>query len=49
MSDEVNVLRNDVIEGSVSREEAMKNAPVHDGRFFKVPKVIKTPNPGEPA
>jgi len=41
MSDEVNVLRDDVVKGSVSREHAMKNAPEHDDKFFKVPKVIK--------
>jgi aspartyl-tRNA(Asn)/glutamyl-tRNA(Gln) amidotransferase subunit C len=41
MSDEVNVLREDEIKGSISREEALKNAPLHDGQFFKVPKVIK--------
>jgi len=41
MSDEVNVLREDEIKGSVSREEALQNAPSHDGHFFKVPKVIK--------
>lgn len=44
MSDEVNVLREDEVKGSVSREEALRNAPLHDGQFFKVPKVIKTPN-----
>lgn len=41
MSEEVNVLREDEIKGSVSREAALKNAPGHDGQFFKVPKVIK--------
>ena len=41
MSEEVNVLREDEIKGSVSREEALKNAPMHDDQFFKVPKVIK--------
>ena len=41
MSDEINTLRDDVLEGSVSREEALKNAPSTDGVFFKVPKVIK--------
>jgi aspartyl-tRNA(Asn)/glutamyl-tRNA(Gln) amidotransferase subunit C len=41
LSDEVNVLREDEIKGSVSREEALKNAPLHDGEFIKVPKVIK--------
>ena len=41
MSDEINVLRDDVVEGSVSRSEALLNAPHHDEQFFKVPKVIK--------
>ncbi len=41
MSDEINVLREDEIKGSVSREEALKNAPEKDEQFFKVPKVIK--------
>ena len=41
MCDEINVLRNDEIKGSISREEALKNAPETDGQFFKVPKVIK--------
>lgn len=41
MSDEVNVLRDDEVKGSISREEALKNAPLHDEQFFKVPKVIK--------
>ena len=41
MSDEINVLREDEIKGSISREEALMNAPLHDDEFFKVPKVIK--------
>jgi len=41
MSDNVNILRDDTVEGSVSREEGLKNAPATDGIFFKVPKVIK--------
>jgi aspartyl-tRNA(Asn)/glutamyl-tRNA(Gln) amidotransferase subunit C len=41
MTDEVNVLRDDEIKGSVSREEALKNAPLKDEQFFKVPKVIR--------
>lgn len=41
LSDETNVLREDEIKGSISREEAFKNAPLHDKSFFKVPKVIK--------
>ncbi len=45
MSEEVNVLREDEIKGSISREDALKNAPCHDEQFFKVPKVIKPPSP----
>lgn len=41
MTNEVNVLRDDEIKGSVSREEALKNAPLKDAQFFKVPKVIR--------
>ena len=41
MGSSINVLREDEIKGSVSREEALLNAPVTDGTFFKVPKVIK--------
>jgi aspartyl-tRNA(Asn)/glutamyl-tRNA(Gln) amidotransferase subunit C len=41
MSDNVNVLRADEVQGSISRDEALKNAPVHDEQFFKVPKVIQ--------
>ena len=41
MSDNINVLRKDEVKGSISREDGLKNAPLHDGVFFKVPKVIK--------
>jgi aspartyl-tRNA(Asn)/glutamyl-tRNA(Gln) amidotransferase subunit C len=41
MSSNVNILREDEVTGSISREEALKNAAVHDEQFFKVPKVIK--------
>ena len=41
MSDNINKLREDEIQGSVSRELALKNAPLQDATFFKVPKVIK--------
>jgi aspartyl-tRNA(Asn)/glutamyl-tRNA(Gln) amidotransferase subunit C len=40
MSREVNVLRDDEVSGSVSTEEALKNAPGSAGTFFTVPKVI---------
>jgi len=41
MSDEVNVLREDEVKGSITREDALRNAPLHDKQFFKVPKVIR--------
>lgn len=41
MTENVNILREDVVQGSVSREEGLKNAPASDGTFFMVPKVIK--------
>jgi len=41
MSGEINVLREDEVRGSISRSDALKNAPLHDEQFFKVPKVIK--------
>lgn len=41
ITDNVNVLRNDEVKNSISRESGLKNAPVHDEHFFKVPKVIK--------
>jgi aspartyl-tRNA(Asn)/glutamyl-tRNA(Gln) amidotransferase subunit C len=41
MGDASNVLRDDIVQGSVSREAGLSNAPVADSSFFKVPKVIK--------
>jgi aspartyl-tRNA(Asn)/glutamyl-tRNA(Gln) amidotransferase subunit C len=41
MGDAVNNLREDLIEGSIERSEALLNAPKTDGEYFVVPKVIK--------
>jgi aspartyl-tRNA(Asn)/glutamyl-tRNA(Gln) amidotransferase subunit C len=41
MSNNVNIFRNDTVNGEISRKDALKNAPLHDEEFFKVPKVIK--------
>lgn len=41
MSGNINVLRADEVKGSITREEGLKNASLHDEHFFKVPKVIK--------
>jgi aspartyl-tRNA(Asn)/glutamyl-tRNA(Gln) amidotransferase subunit C len=39
-----NVFREDKVDESISRGEALKNAPDSDNVFFKVPKVIETPS-----
>lgn len=41
MTDEKNVLRNDEVKDTVSKDEALQNAPQRDSDYFKVPKVIK--------
>lgn len=41
LSDKTDVLREDRVQSSISHEEALLNAPVKSGRFFKVPKVIR--------
>ena len=41
MTSEVNVLREDEVKGSITREEGLRNAPLKDEQFFKVPKVIR--------
>jgi aspartyl-tRNA(Asn)/glutamyl-tRNA(Gln) amidotransferase subunit C len=41
MSSETNVLRPDLVQGSISSATALSNAPLQDEQYFKVPKVIK--------
>jgi aspartyl-tRNA(Asn)/glutamyl-tRNA(Gln) amidotransferase subunit C len=41
MSDETNVLRDDVAGNHLPREQAFANAPQHDDQFFEVPKVLE--------
>lgn len=36
----LNIFREDKVEKSISREEALKNAPESTEEFFRVPKVI---------
>jgi aspartyl-tRNA(Asn)/glutamyl-tRNA(Gln) amidotransferase subunit C len=43
MTDNVNVLREDVVHQDISHEEALKNAPARDSDYFRVPKVIDQP------
>jgi aspartyl-tRNA(Asn)/glutamyl-tRNA(Gln) amidotransferase subunit C len=40
MTDEVNVMREDIVKKDISQEEALKNAPKKDSDYFRVPKVI---------
>ncbi|WP_286742984.1 MULTISPECIES: Asp-tRNA(Asn)/Glu-tRNA(Gln) amidotransferase subunit GatC [unclassified Roseivirga] len=41
MTGEVNVLRADKAEATIDRQQALKNAPQQDGKFFIVPQVMK--------
>ena len=40
VSEESNILREDVVAHQVSQKEALKNAPKKDSDYFKAPKVI---------
>ena len=40
MTDEADVLREDVAEITITKQEALKNAPVKDSDYFKVPRVV---------
>jgi aspartyl-tRNA(Asn)/glutamyl-tRNA(Gln) amidotransferase subunit C len=37
---DTNVMREDIVEESISVKDALKNAPKHNDIFFKVPKVF---------
>lgn len=41
ISAETNMLREDVVGNHLPREQALANAPQHDGQFFEVPKVLE--------
>lgn len=41
ISEELNVLRDDVVGQHLPREQALANAPQHDKQFFQVPKVLE--------
>lgn len=46
LSEELNVLRNDVARTTITQQQALKNAPQRDSDYFKVPKVLKNPAEG---
>ena len=41
VTDEVNVLRTDEVNQTITKDEALKNAPMKDSDYIKVPKMIK--------
>lgn len=41
MTSEVNAMRSDEAKQTISRADALKNAPKKNEKFFKVPKVLK--------
>ncbi|MGZ4001251.1 MAG: Asp-tRNA(Asn)/Glu-tRNA(Gln) amidotransferase subunit GatC [Mucilaginibacter sp.] len=41
MTDEINMLREDVVKQEITHEEALQNAPKHDQNYFLVAKVIE--------
>ena len=41
MTAEVNVMREDVVQNTITHEEALLNAPKKDSDYFRVPKVLE--------
>jgi aspartyl-tRNA(Asn)/glutamyl-tRNA(Gln) amidotransferase subunit C len=41
---ETDRLREDEVSEKLTQEEALKNAPLHDDYYFKVPKVVENPD-----
>jgi aspartyl-tRNA(Asn)/glutamyl-tRNA(Gln) amidotransferase subunit C len=44
MSNNTDILREDIPGNMINREQALQNAPLHNQQYFKVPKVIKKPS-----
>jgi aspartyl-tRNA(Asn)/glutamyl-tRNA(Gln) amidotransferase subunit C len=42
MSNEINVLREDVSEITLTQDQALQNAPKRDSDYFRIPKVLST-------
>lgn len=40
LTDEVNVFRKDAVKHEITVQQALQNAPKHDGKYFRVAKVI---------
>ena len=41
MSDEKNVLRDDIVKQDITQKQALNSAPKKDSDYFKVPKVVE--------
>ncbi|MFT6997461.1 MAG: aspartyl-tRNA(Asn)/glutamyl-tRNA(Gln) amidotransferase subunit C [Cryomorphaceae bacterium] len=44
VNEETNKFREDIVTEELSQKDALKNAPEHDGFYFKVPKVVENPD-----
>ena len=44
VNEETNKYREDEVTEKLEQKEALKNAPEHDGFYFKVPKVVENPD-----
>jgi aspartyl-tRNA(Asn)/glutamyl-tRNA(Gln) amidotransferase subunit C len=44
VNEEKNKYRADEVTETLSQKDALKNAPEHDGFYFKVPKVVENPD-----
>jgi aspartyl-tRNA(Asn)/glutamyl-tRNA(Gln) amidotransferase subunit C len=44
MSEEINVLREDVAQETITVQQALKNAPKKDSDYFRIPKVLDKKN-----
>jgi aspartyl-tRNA(Asn)/glutamyl-tRNA(Gln) amidotransferase subunit C len=40
LSEDTNVMRSDIVKQEITQQEALKNVPVKDSDYIKVPKVI---------
>ena len=40
MSNEINVLREDISEVTITQQQALQNAPKKDSDYFRIPKVL---------
>lgn len=41
VSDQANVFREDIVKDTLSKEDVLRNAPLKDSDYIKVPKVIQ--------